>query len=372
MNCRNILAALICAAIITPTAYADNILPPENMSGGYAWKWRSKSLPASNQPRPLPKIAEADLTADQRTIVEMAKQIPKNQHNLAIILVDKGRILYENYKHPSNPSAPMMSWSMSKSLTAYTIGNLHCDGGIGPLTAPARDYSRTLENMGVYGQASVIDLMKMASGAEKPNNHNNGERYEGAWEDIVYRQSPSLEKYMKDYSRVDERTRPGTQFWYSNTDTTALGYIAEDNGGFVSNFDKYIWSKIGAEHKSYWLIDRNNKAVTYGGFNASARDYARLAMFTIDQLKRGDSCIKDFMRAAISPQIRTNFLAFTQYGYHTLVEHHNNQKSYWWRGHAGQFVAVDPEKERILYVGSYSDTYFFEISYLFREWQKQR
>jgi len=366
-------AAFLSFCVIAPAVNAAPFPPPENVAGGYAWNWRSKSLSASDQPRPLPRIPEEELTTDQRAIVDLAKKIPGNQHNLAIILVERGRILYENYKWPSNSRAPMMSWSMSKSLTAYTIGNMYCDGVIGNLAAPAMTYSKTLENLGVYGQAPVVDLMKMASGAAIPTGDTfsyDGGRYPGVWMDIAFSQSLSLEQYMKDHSAP--YIAPGSQYSYSNTDTIALGYVAEDNGGFISNFDKYIWKKIGAERKGYWLIDRNGKALTSAGFLASARDWARLAMFSIDQLKRGDQCIRDFMGKATSPQIRTTSGNFTHYGYQTFVDSFQNQKSYWWRGVHGQVVAVDPERERILYVGSYGNTYSFEVSHLFREWQKRK
>jgi CubicO group peptidase (beta-lactamase class C family) len=240
-------AAFLSFCVIAPAVNAAPFPPPENVAGGYAWNWRSKSLSASDQPRPLPRIPEEELTTDQRAIVDLAKKIPGNQHNLAIILVERGRILYENYKWPSNSRAPMMSWSMSKSLTAYTIGNMYCDGVIGNLAAPAMTYSKTLENLGVYGQAPVVDLMKMASGAAIPTGDTfsyDGGRYPGVWMDIAFSQSLSLEQYMKDHSAP--YIAPGSQYSYSNTDTIALGYVAEDNGGFISNFEVDQFSETGS------------------------------------------------------------------------------------------------------------------------------
>jgi len=37
-----------------------------------------------------------------------------------------------------------------------------------------------------------------------------------------------------------------------------------------------LWNPIGAEHDGFWVVDSKNMELAFGGFNATARDYAKL------------------------------------------------------------------------------------------------
>jgi len=94
--------------------------------------------------------------------LESAKAINMSDHDLGLakrantmfseemaalsgLLVKKGQIIFERYRHPAGSLSPIHSMSMSKSLTADTIGHLICDGKIKNITDNAKVYAPRLE-----------------------------------------------------------------------------------------------------------------------------------------------------------------------------------------------------------------------------------
>jgi CubicO group peptidase (beta-lactamase class C family) len=344
---------------------------PSMQAGGYVNFLRQRSLPASSSPLPLPK---AEINEANRKIILQAEKLSANPSNLTVLLVEKGKIVYEKHNFPSWDSKPFHSFSMSKSLTAITIGNLYCDGKIANLDDAAGRYSTRLSGT-VYGEASVKNLLTMSSGAANPTE-GSGERKPKVWNSIT-QQAYSTQDYVSDFKERGRGlfgpAKSGSRFVYSNTDTLSLGFIAESNGGFVDNFYKYVWSNIGAESTGHWLVDRDGLPITYAGFNATARDWARLAMFSVKQLKSGNTCIRDFMKDATIPQISNSgeiARNFASYGYQIWIGNFGPRPSYWFVGYAGQRIGVDPETERIIVISSWKEDYMEEIYSLFSEWQK--
>ena len=83
---------------------------------------------------------------------------------LTLLLLDRGKILFEGYKSPATDQTAQHSQSMSKSLTAYMVGILLCDGRIRSLGDRAEAYVPQLKGT-VYGDATIKQLLMMSSGA---------------------------------------------------------------------------------------------------------------------------------------------------------------------------------------------------------------
>lgn len=316
---------------------------------------------------PVRELSRGNLTQDQQRAAEGAARLAQNPSLLSIVLVERGKIIYEHYNEPAAADRWFYSWSMSKSLTAYTMGTALCKGRVPSLDTPAGELSPELRAT-VYSQATVRDVLMMASGAR--DAQQDGEYRSGVWLELVG-QSYSGQDYLRDHSG---RGRPrGSTFSYKNTDTLALESVLEAQGGFVRQFEENIWSRIGAERGASWILDKNGRALAYAGFTAHTRDWARLAMWTIDQLKGNDSCMRDYMRAATQQQISNHSStgrAFRGYGYQTFIGNFGSNSSYWWVGHGGQRVGIDPKTERIIVVSSHREDYMGQIYELFGAWQR--
>jgi len=113
---------------------------------------------------PVRELRRDPLTADQQRVAEGAAQLAQNSSLLSIVLVEKGKIIYEHYNEPARADRWFYSWSMSKSLTSYTVGTALCQGKIDSLDTPAAQLSPELRGT-VHGEARVKDLLMMSSGA---------------------------------------------------------------------------------------------------------------------------------------------------------------------------------------------------------------
>lgn len=363
------ISAAIFALFIAGSALAEVAqVSPVRASGGMAREFKNFSLPPTSDPTLLSTALA--LTSDQRQIADMAREIFDRNPALSIMLVDRGQIIFESYKGPAGRDTAQFSWSMSKSLVAYTIGGMLCDGKISSLDDQAKKYAPELEGT-VYGESSIRNLLTMSSGARAAVS--NGVAYPGQWEDHRNGAVGTLEVLRK-YGSAD--INAGKEFRYLGNDTLALGLIIESRGGFQENFQKYLWNPSKPSATGYWLLGKkDNVPMAMAGVSAITADWARMAMFTITAKKSDSSCIRDYMTTATSQQIENKTKrtgrAFNGYGYQTWTSpSFGNGKSYWWVGYGGQRVGIDSDKERILVVTSHREDYMADVYQLFAKFQQ--
>jgi len=345
---------------------------PERHSGGLAKLPNNKVFLPSQNPIPLEPKA---LTQSDRDIANIANQIIDLNATTALLLIDNGKIVFEKYKSPATPESPLFSQSMSKSLTAYTIGNLLCEGKIKSLDDKAETYAPELKGT-VFGDSSIKNLLTMSSGAK--DGITSGQTYRGEWEDIAYK-GVTTASIMKKYGQRDttffgKPLAGGAELRYKAVDTYALEHVADNAGGFLGTFEKTIWKDSRTQDKGFWMVDSDNHAQSASGASFTAKDWARLAMNSLEQLKRGSPCMQSFMKDASSMQLpnssRRIGKAFDGYGYQTWIANFGGKKSYWWLGYGGQRVGIDPESEKILVLTSYKEDYMDSVYKLFSTWQK--
>jgi len=364
------LPAAIAAAFLLamPTAIADERVPtldPRRESGGNAREFKNRVFAPSRTPSALPE--EHAPTQRQRSVAARAEAVLReNQGALSVLVVENGRVLYEGYRAPAARDTPQHSQSMSKSLTAYTVGHMLCEGRIGSLDDPAQKYARQLAGT-VYGEASLRHLLTMTSGAALSSSSGNS--YDRQFDDVRAGKVSALSVML----RYGARDIPaGKEFRYLANDTMALAYVADAAGGFLDGFERHVWSRIGAEGPGYWLLDNEGTAIANSGISATTRDWARLAMFSASQLASDDPCVRDFMKAATSAQVantlRRTGRAFPAYGYQTWIR----DRTYWWVGYGGQRVGIDPRTGRILVVTSWREDYMDRVYRFFDDWNAGR
>lgn len=363
---------------------ADAEVSPVRAAGGMASEFRNQIFPPAATPLELPLKGPAP---EDKSIIRRAEQLFAGNPALALLLIEKGRIVYENYRSPATQSRPLFSWSMSKSIVAYTLGQMICHGQSVDLDRPAASISSDL-NGSVHGEATLRQLLMMSSGA--PDALHSGDHVAATpdcqqgvncdgWQMMRAQRLTGLE-YLRQFtargkSPSGEALQSGSWFSYSGLDTLALANVADAMGGFLPAFEKHIWSRIGAEGKGYWLIDRDNRAIAQAGLSATGRDWARLAMYSLRLLSADDPCTKSFMQAATSVQIlnRSKRVGahFPGYGYQTWILNPRGRISYWWVGFGGQRVGIDPVSEKIIVLSSYRESYMADVYRLFEDWQRQ-
>ncbi len=356
------LASVIGAAAAHSAEVA--VVNPQRHAGGFAQQANNRVFAASTQPLPLPRKTHS---ASDARIAALAQQLFDQHATQSLLLLDRGEIVFEQYRAPAHAQAKMYSQSMSKSLTAYTLGAMLCDGKLRSLDDPAHRYVPELTGT-APGDAPLKHVLAMSSGgtdAKMAGAHEDNE-----WAKINRHQLTTTEVVKKHGAKS---IASGQELRYSATDTFALSLTADAAGGFFRNFEQHLWQPARTESTGHWLFDREGKPMSASGFSATTRDWGRLALHSVRLLKSG-GCMGDFMQAATHAQVPNKTkrvgAAFASYGYQTWVGNFGRVPSYWWLGYGGQRVGIDPTGEKILVLTSHREDYMGEVYRLFAQWTR--
>jgi CubicO group peptidase (beta-lactamase class C family) len=336
------------------------------VAGGNAYLSKNYKLQPSHNPFILTNRSP---TKNESSICNSFHNLFQKNSCLSLIVYSKGNIIYENYRKPASESCPLFSWSMSKSLIAFTLGYLLSEEIIEDLNDTGSKYSKDLDGT-VFGETSLRNMLTMSSGVRRSKENGNQSLTE--WHDMTTG-SYSTVDHLKIYGKKE--MEPGHSFNYSGTDTEAICNIIDNNGGFLNYFEKYIWQPSQCENMGYWMLEKNDRAVSQAGFSAVARDWIRIGLHTIRELKSSNTIVRNYMREATSPQIRNNNIhgntTLRYYGYQTWIGDFNKEPSYWLCGMGGIRLGIDPVNDKIVYVCSYDSTsdYVRQIYRTFNDFQ---
>ena len=131
-----------------------------------------------------------------------------------------GQIMAERYNYERKPDHRMLSNSMAKTIVALAIGKALEEGRIRSLDDTAADYEPQLAGT-LYGQTRLINLMRMASGAqfvEDYSGHDDLARFN----QVTRKQGSAAAAHT-----VTLRAAPeGSVFNYASAETVLLGLAA--------------------------------------------------------------------------------------------------------------------------------------------------
>jgi CubicO group peptidase (beta-lactamase class C family) len=145
---------------------------------------------------------------------------------------------------------------------------------------------------------------------------------------------------------------PGDRWYYASAETFVLAVVLRKAVGqsVAAYFAEKIWKPLGAEREATWLVDASGQEVGYMGFNATLRDYARLAMMMarsgVAQGKQlvPSSWVQEMTKAHFLPSRTGRWFG---YGYQTWV-FPELDGTYAFQGVRGQVIFVDPSRELVL------------------------
>lgn len=306
---------------------------------------------------------------------EKIRQYTFKYKPLAIIFLDNNHgIYYEEYSKGATETSKIIGYSMSKSVTSLVVGKALCQGFIDKINDPASKYNSILENS-AYGDASVRDLLTMSSGGMVPQF--NGQPVEGVTSALLRYRTLSIQQGIADYGKDKIKASKKGKFLYKNFDTYALGLVVSSAVGmsFHEYFSKVVWGEIGAQSDAAWLLDKDGLAATADGFGATARDWARLALYIIENIKSdNDPCFNDYLKRATSRQISNDSNLnrdFESYGYQFWLGHFLAKDSIWMMGYAGQMMGINIKSGKAMVVLSNEGGNVRDYMYLFNDFLKQ-
>ena len=199
-----------------------------------------------------------------------------------IAVLRQGRLVYERYFHGMRPETPHLYQSVTKALGSCVAANLVEDGVFGVDDAVAAIVPELAGS--AYGDATVRRLLDMSVGIKYEDELDKTE-YDGARLCRLEGVQPALAddepgSAYDEAIRTQKEGEHGAVFHYVSLNTFVLGWAMERATGLSvpELIRTHLWSKLGAEHDAYILLDGAGSAQLEGGFASSLRDMARFGL----------------------------------------------------------------------------------------------
>ena len=278
-----------------------------------------------------------------------------------ILILHKGRIVYERYFGCLDEAGKHAAMSMTKSMTGLLAeilvaeGELDDDALVGTVIPELKDSA--------FGTATVRQVMDMTTALDFSEDYSDPKA--GIW---IYSAAASPLPKPADYNgpvgyyeflqTVKQKGEHGTAFGYKTINTDVLGWvIARTTGKSVPRLlSERIWSRMGAEQSGYMTVDSLGTAFAGGGLSAGLRDLGRIGLLMLNE---GVINGERLFPAEVVKSIREggDKAAFEKAGYKTLPG--GSYRGMWWvlhnahgafaaRGVHGQTIYIDPTAEMVI------------------------
>lgn len=338
----------------------DNIA--NMMSEGWRQQTTYQNIRKGNLP---PKQIDIDLNRSDykekyQDLINLMDRNFENSQTRALLIAKDGQLIYERYLSgkTSRRSTPIGN-SMSKSLVSLAVGKSLCDGSISSISVKSKTIHEGLSGTS-WGEASVLDLLKMSSGAfytdpQRPTGWKNQEDIQ--INRAIY--SRQLQKSFLELMQAMDNKEfiPGSRFNYNNYDTVALNLIVEKatRKGFSKYFEDSIWKDVLPEASGAWVTNEKGEAAGYFGFSATPRDWIRIGQYVLESLPKND-CFGQYLREATREQIVANWPVNHSYGYQIWTKCTTVPDSFCFIGNHGQQLIFDPKNNIVLYAHASSNS----------------
>ena len=278
-----------------------------------------------------------------------------------IVVLHRGRIVYERYAGALAAERPHIAFSVTKSFVATLAGILIAEGRL--------DENATVGSLvpelqrSAFGDATVRQLLDMTAALDYSEDYadedspvwNLGRAVGFLPIPAGYTRPPTAYQYLASLTRSSPH---GERFIYKTPNTDALGWVLRRVSGqpLSELLRDRIFSRLGAEQDAYFLVDATGVEFAGGGLHMALRDLARFG----EAMRLGGT----FNGHQIVPKAFVDDVRrggdrqrFAGAGYKTLPG--GSYRSMWWvlhnphgaysaRGIHGQAIYVDPTAEMVI------------------------
>lgn len=315
---------------------------------------------------PLPRAERDDL--DAVSFIPIGGRAPMtwqdslgSNYTDAIVVLHKGRIVYERYFGVTRPETQHIAFSVTKSFVGTIAAALVAEGKL-DAAAPVSRYVPELAKSG-FGDATVRQVMDMTTGLAydetySPTNTDlviNGYAGGLAPRPADYKGPNGFYAYLTTVAKAGAH---GAQFKYRTVNTDALAWILARATGkpIQALFEDYCWSKLGMEQDAYLHVDPVGTAFAGGGLSLALRDLARFGeMMRNGGRYRGEqiipaAAVADIMKGASPADFaKAEYKLLPGWSYRSQWwVSHNEHGAYAARGIHGQTVYIDPKAEMVV------------------------
>jgi CubicO group peptidase (beta-lactamase class C family) len=304
---------------------------------------------------------ELDFSYTFRGQTRPAADALERTYTNALVILKKGSIVAEIYRNNTTADSHFISFSMSKSITSMLIGQAIADGHLRSVDDQIVSYLPELKDT-AYDGVTIRQALMMRSGANWEERYDFGRPglAAAAFEESLVTGRFRYASFAKMLERIHP---PGEHFNYSTVETGVLGWVLEraTKRTITEYTTERLWKPTGMESYGYWILDgapEEGREFNGAGFNATARDYARLGLLMLRNGKaaRAQVLPEAWVRESTQPThpgpvdmpLVENQLGY-QYQWWTLV----GTQAYMALGLQGQHIFVDPATETVVVKLSY-------------------
>jgi CubicO group peptidase (beta-lactamase class C family) len=238
--------------------------------------------PVSPLPPGATMLPDSLAFADDKGGTTNLAEWQKNTYTDALLVLHRGRVVYERYHIGMQPHQPHVLWSMSKSLVGLLVTELAQEGAIDPGARISR-YLPELASS-AWGDATVQQALDMTTGVNYAENF--ADPGSGVFQYLAaagLQPAPpgtvvarSMAAHLPTLAKDGEH---GAAFAYKSVDTEVLGWLLQRVTGksHATLLSERIWSRIGAQEDASVFVDPEGGQVTSVGVSATLRDLGRFA-----------------------------------------------------------------------------------------------
>jgi len=317
---------------------------------------------------PVPLDYDLDAGIDAVTFTPMGgdkpmtwKQALSANYTDGVLIMHKGRVVYEHYSGCLEEAGKHAAMSMTKSLTGLLAQILVAEGKLDE-TAKVASIVPELKDS-AFGDATVRQVMDMTTALDYSEDYSDPKAdiwvYSAAANPLPkpadYEGPVGYYAYLQTVRKEGEH---GEAFGYKTINTDALGWIVSRASGksITELLSERIWSRMGAEQDGYFTVDAIGTPFAGGGLSAGLRDLGRIGQLMLNEgVINGERLFPAEVTRAIAAGGDRE--AFAKAGYKTLTG--GSYRSMWWvfhnrhgayaaRGVHGQTIYVDPTAQMVI------------------------
>ena len=304
---------------------------------------------ASLSPIPIarsPREAAFPLSAAERAKYGSLEALLEAEQTRAFLVIVDDRIVYERYFHGVSAQTRLLGFSMSKTFAAALVGRAVGEGRL-----PSLDHSlvdsipELLREDESYRYVTLEELLRMTSGIGFDEESVAG---------AAFYYSTDLRNQLYSF---DIDSPPGTRYLYGSVNMQLLWEVLHRRlgGESVSHyFERELWSPLGAEQPASCSLDSASSGMEkfFGGFNATARDQARLGLLFLHggSLNGREILARAWVARALTPDPIAGWVHTTDGWvrrgmYQWFLT--RDGRGYFAKGYHGQYIFVVPERHAV-------------------------
>ena len=298
----------------------------------------SHVIESGEKPYPLPRGEGLDMDIDIEAYM-------KEQRTAALVIVQDGKVRFEEYGLDFNADGHWTSFSVAKSFTSTLVGAAIKDGFIASIDDKVSHYLPDLKGS-AYDDVSIEQLLTMTSGVQW------NEDYEDKNSDVAlfneHRAEEGLDVTVSYMRSLPRDTPAGSQWVYKTGETNLIGVLVSAvTGKSLSQYlSEKIWGPFGMQQDGSWLLGSTGHEISGCCIQAATRDFARFGMFMLGGgIAGGNSVLpENWIETATKRQADIG-VAGKGYGYQWWTY---DDGSYAAQGIFGQGIFIDPKRNLVI------------------------